>query len=76
MLQDIVITFYYRFISEKKALPSATLSFFITLINLTILYNILQNLSPDSGIALIMVFALGNALGAYLAVKFSLYKDK
>jgi uncharacterized membrane protein YfcA len=71
VLQDIVITFYYRFVADKKAGPSAALSFVVTLINLTILYGILSNLTPESGIWLIITYALGNAVGAYLAVKFS-----
>ena len=71
VLQDIVITFYYRFVADRKAGLSAGLSFVVTLINLTILYGILTNLTPESGIWLIVTYALGNALGAYLAVKFS-----
>jgi uncharacterized membrane protein YfcA len=71
VLQDIVITFYYRFVADKKAGLSAMLSFIVTLINLTILYGILTNLTPESGIWLIVTYAVGNAVGAYLAVRFS-----
>jgi len=71
VLQDIVITFYYRFVADKKAGLSAILSFVVTLINLTILYEILSNLTPKSGIWLIVTYALGNAVGAYLAIRFS-----
>jgi positive regulator of sigma E activity len=70
VIQDITVTFYYQFVSEKKALRAAMLSFLITLINLTILYGILSNLNPDSGIFLIATYALGNATGAYLAIRF------
>ncbi len=76
VLQDIVITLYYQLISKKRAGLTAFFSFFITLINLTILYGILSNLTPDSGILLIATYALGNAVGAYLAVKFSKISDK
>lgn len=71
VLQDIVITFYYRFVADRKAVWSAVLSFTVTLINLTILYGILSNLTPESGIWLIVIYAIGNAVGAYLAIKFS-----
>ena len=71
VLQDIIITFYYRFVADKKAGLSATLSFITTLINLTILYGILTNLTPDSGFWLIITYAFGNGVGAYLAVRFS-----
>ena len=71
ILQDIVITLYYRFVIDKRAFGSGVLSFIVTLINLTILYGILSSLGPDSGIKLILVYALGNAVGAYLAVRFT-----
>ncbi len=71
VLQDIAIALYYRFVADKKAGLSATLSSITTLINLTILYGILTNLTPDSGVWLIITYALGNGVGAYLAVKFS-----
>jgi uncharacterized protein YebE (UPF0316 family) len=71
ILQDIVITFYYRFVAAQKAFLSATFSFITTLISLTILYEVLTNLTPQSGIWLIISYALGNGVGAYLAVKFS-----
>jgi hypothetical protein len=70
ILQDIVVVLYSQLIYEKKAMQTAVSSFVLTVINLTILYGIISSLDPTNGVGLILVYGLGNAIGAYLAVKF------
>lgn len=74
ILQDIVVVLYSQLIYEKKAMQTAVSSFVLTVINLTILYGIISSLDPANGVGLIIVYGLGNAIGAYVAVKFR--KDK
>ncbi len=66
--QDILITLYYKEISNKRPGRSAWLSGIITVVNLTVFYGILSRLD-QTVYSRIVVYALGNAVGTYLVVR-------
>lgn len=67
VVQDILITLYYKSIADKTPIPSAVFSGIITIVNLTVFYGILAALD-QTVISKIIVYALGNAVGTYLVV--------
>ena len=71
LLQDLLVTSYYKAISDKQPVSSAALSGIVTIVNLTVFYGILSSLD-QSVFSKIVVYALGNALGTYLIV----WRDK
>ncbi len=66
--QDFIITFYYQAIAKEKAASSAALSTIITLVNIFVLYAILNNVGQQVA-SVIIVYALGNGAGTFTVVK-------
>lgn len=67
LVQDLLITSYYRAITDKQASLAGILSGIVTIVNLTVFYGILSTLD-DTVFSKIFVYALGNALGTYIIV--------
>lgn len=76
ILQDIAVTIYYKLISDNKPFAVSVASFILTVINMAILYSIVSTLDPNESILMIIIFGLGNAVGAFLAVKYYPEKKK
>ena len=67
IVQDGLIAYYYQSVSKHKKFSSAGLSFIVTIVNLLVLYGILEGLT-DQVLSVIIVYALGNAVGTYIVV--------
>ncbi|MHB8860258.1 MAG: hypothetical protein ACYC48_00795 [Minisyncoccota bacterium] len=66
--QDLLITYYYQLVAKDRALPSAAASAAVTLVNLLVLYTILQNIGTQT-YSIILVYAFGNGVGTFVVVK-------
>ena len=65
--QDILITYYYQAVAKERAVLSSGLSFVVTLVNLLVLYGIISGIE-DQVLSIILVYALGNAVGTYVVI--------
>lgn len=72
ILQDFLLTLNWRYIAKDKILPASTLSFLVTIVTMTVLYNILNRLDSEHGIVAIIVYALGIGTGTFLGMKFKI----
>jgi hypothetical protein len=75
VLQDFLATINVRYIAKNKILAAIFTSFLVTVVGLLVLYNILTNLDSQRSIIAIIVYALGIAVGTFLAMKFKI-KEK
>jgi len=58
-----------KYIAKEKVAPAVFFSFFTVLISMLVLYNIVTQLGPESGILAIVVYSCGIATGTYIAMK-------
>ena len=72
ILQDFLLTLNWRYIAGNKVLPASTLSFLVTIVTMTVLYNILNRLDSEHSIVAIIIYALGIGTGTYLGMKFKM----
>ncbi len=75
ILQDFLLTLNWRYIAKNRALPASVLSFFVTIVTMVVLYNILIRLDAQRSILTIIVYALGIGTGTYLGMKFKIGSD-
>jgi len=68
VVQDLLITSYYQAIAKQFPAKSAVLSFVVTLVNLSVLYGIINGIQ-DQVATIILVYALGCGVGTYIIVK-------
>ena len=69
VVQDYLLTLNWRLIQKERVLPSVIVSFLTTVVSLIVLYSILTRLDSDRSILAITVYALGIAVGTFLAMK-------
>ena len=72
ILQDFLLTLNWRYIAKNRAVPASALSFLVTIVTMTVLYNILTRLDSQRSIFAIVVYALGIGTGTYLGMKFKI----
>ena len=65
-LEDYLISWYYLFISEKRAAPSAAISFVHTLLAVFVVASVIVSESPWP----LLAYAFGGAVGTYCGVRF------
>ena len=68
VFQDLLITYYYQVVSKERAFPAAVSSMLVTLVNLSVLYGILNELGSEA-YSIIFAYALGNAVGTFVVIK-------
>jgi len=76
ILQDFLLTLNWRYIAKNKVLPASILSFAVTIVTLTVLYNILSKLDSERSIFAIIIYALGIGTGTFLGMKFKIGSDE
>ncbi len=74
VIQDFFFTMNARYIVEKKVFPAVIFSFLTVLMNMLVLYNILNEIDSEKSILAIIVYSCGIALGTYVAMRFSGFK--
>ena len=75
ILQDFLLTLNWRYIAKNRVLPASMLSFLVTIVTMTVLYNILTRLDSQRSILAIFIYALGIGTGTYLGMKFKIGSD-
>ncbi|OGF77275.1 hypothetical protein A3H04_02065 [Candidatus Giovannonibacteria bacterium RIFCSPLOWO2_12_FULL_43_11c] len=70
ILQDFLLTLNWRFIAKEKKVQASILSFLVTIVTMTVLYNILTRLDSQRSIIAILIYATGIATGTFLGMKF------
>jgi len=69
VLQDFIFTLNLRYVAQRKILLAMVTSFFTVVVNLVVLYNILTQLNSGKSILSIVIYALGIAVGTFLAMR-------
>lgn len=69
VLQDFLVTINQRYVIKNHVVSAMITSFIITIVSLIVLYNIISSLDPQKSIPAIIVYALGIAVGTFLAMK-------
>lgn len=68
VFQDLFITYYYQAISKEYALRAGIFSTLVTIINLVILYEILNNIENEI-LSIVLAYAIGNGVGTMIIIK-------
>jgi hypothetical protein len=76
VFQDFLVTINQRYVSKDHVTAAMLTSFFITIVSLAVLYNILSSLDSQKSIRAIIVYALGIAVGTFLAMKLKIGKKE
>jgi uncharacterized protein YebE (UPF0316 family) len=74
VVQDFLVTINQRYVSKDHVVSAMWSSFLITIVSLAVLYNILTSLDSNKSIPAIIVYALGIAIGTFLAMKLNIGK--
>lgn len=69
VIQDIILTLNWRYISENRATASAISAFMSAFISLIVLYNIITTLTNGRNFLAIIVYASGIGVGTYIAIR-------
>lgn len=69
VIQDIILTLNWRYISEDRALASAISAFLSALISLIVLYNIIFTIADGKNFLAVLVYAAGIGTGTYIAIR-------
>ena len=69
VLQDFLVTLNQRYVIKNHVVSAMITSFIITIVSLVVLYNIISSLDPQKSIPAIIIYALGIAVGTFLAMK-------
>ena len=72
ILQDFLLTLNWRYIAKNRVIPASTLSFLVTIVTMTVLYNVLNRLDSERSVIAIIVYALGIGTGTFLGMKFKI----
>jgi uncharacterized protein YebE (UPF0316 family) len=75
-VQDFLVTINQRYVSKDHIVSAMLTSFFITIVSLAVLYNILSSLDSNKSIPAIIIYALGIAVGTLLAMKLKIGKKE
>jgi len=69
VVQDYLLTINWRLVQKERAFLATIFSFLTTVVSLIVLYSILTRLDTDRSILAITVYALGIAVGTFIAMK-------
>ena len=69
VLQDFLLTLNWRFINKERPIPAAFFSFVVTIVTMSVLYNILTQLDKQRSVVAIIIYALGVGTGTVLGMK-------
>lgn len=72
VLQDFLFTLSLRFVNKNNPYKAGSTAFLETVITLTILYQILNNLEGSKTILAIFIYAFGIGTGTIVAMKLKL----
>jgi uncharacterized protein YebE (UPF0316 family) len=75
VLQDFLVTINQRYVIKGHIISAMLTSFLITIVSLVVLYNILSSLDPSQSIPAIIIYAMGIAIGTFLAMKFKIGEE-
>jgi uncharacterized protein YebE (UPF0316 family) len=70
VLQDFLFTINLRYVAKNKVFLAVLTSFLVTVVNLLVLYNILNQMDTQRTFITIIIYALGITTGTFLAMKF------
>ena len=69
VVQDYLLTLNWRFVAKEKAFLATVFSFLTAVVSLIVLYSILTRLDANRSLVAITVYALGIAVGTFIAMK-------
>lgn len=69
VLQDFLVTINQRYVIKNRVMSAIITSFLITIVGMIVLYNIISSLDSEKSVPAIIVYALGIAVGTFLAMK-------
>jgi uncharacterized protein YebE (UPF0316 family) len=72
VLQDFLFTVNLRYVAKNKVFLAVVTSFLVTVVNLLVLYNILNQMDSQRTFITIIIYALGITTGTFLAMKFKI----
>jgi uncharacterized protein YebE (UPF0316 family) len=75
VLQDFLFTVNLRYVAKNKVVLAVLTSFLVTVVNLLVLYNILNQMDSQRTFITIIIYALGITTGTFLAMKFKINED-
>jgi uncharacterized protein YebE (UPF0316 family) len=75
VLQDFLFTLNLRYVAKNKIFLAVLSSFLVTVVNLLVLYNILNQLDSQRTMITIIIYALGITTGTFLAMKFKVSEN-
>jgi len=74
--QDFLVTLNWRFVAKERVIPAAFFSFTYTIVNLIVLYNIINELDRERSVIAIVIYALGVCAGTALGIRTKIAKIK
>jgi sorbitol-specific phosphotransferase system component IIC len=69
IIQDFFFTAGIRYVTKEKVFLSVLTSFLTVVVSMLVLYNIVTELTGQSGILAIVIYAAGVGTGTFLAMK-------
>jgi uncharacterized protein YebE (UPF0316 family) len=75
VLQDFLFTVNLRYVAKNKIFLAVSTSFLVTVVNLLVLYNILNQMDSGRTFTTIIIYALGITTGTFLAMKFKINEN-
>jgi hypothetical protein len=72
VLQDFLFTINLRYVAKNKVILAVLTSFLVTVVNLLVLYNILNQMDSSRTFITIIIYALGITTGTFLAMRFKI----
>lgn len=77
LLQDFLFTLNLRYVAKNKVFFAVLTSFFVTVVSMSVLYNILTKMDSQRSLLAIVIYAAGIGTGTFFAMKFKIgFKDK
>lgn len=71
LLLQFIATLYVIFVADKHALRATGAAFATTIISTGMIYNIIETIGADHNYTVLVVYALGIAVGTYVGMKFN-----
>jgi len=72
ILQDFLGTINMRYIAKGKVYFSVITSFLVTVVSMSVLYNILTKMDSQRSLLAIVIYAAGIGTGTFFAMKFKI----
>ncbi|MBI3631053.1 MAG: hypothetical protein HY221_01835 [Candidatus Sungbacteria bacterium] len=72
--QNFLFILNMRFVHRDRPLPASAFSFFVSILSVWVLYDIITRIGESRGLVAIVIYSLGFAAGTYGAMKLKLEK--